>query len=260
MLPSDADGLRPPPAGAPNVFSYFNANEFVGETDSLRLYNFHAAFAVPANSTFTQRPESPIPVAAFDPRNPAGQDDIEQPPPAGSGALLDSIADRLMFRLAYRNFGGHESLVTNQSVEATTGIAGVRWYEIRSPLASPVIYQQGTYAPDQDHRWMGSAAMDKTGGIAIGYNVSSSANNVKPSIRYAYRGPLDAAGALGNETNILVGSGSQTTGLARWGDYSTISVDPVDGCTMVFTTEYLPANGSYNWTTYIYSFKLSTCQ
>jgi hypothetical protein len=104
---------------------------------------------------------------------------------------------------------------------------------------------------------MGSAAMDKTGGIAVGYNVSSS--SVVPSIRYAYRGPTDPAGALGNETNILVGSGSQTTGLARWGDYSTVSIDPVDGCTMVFTTEYLPANGTFNWSTYIYSFKLSTC-
>jgi hypothetical protein len=87
-----------------------------------------------------------------------------------------------------------------------------------------------------------------------------SSSTLVPSIRYAYRGPNDPAGAFGNETGIFTGFGSQTGGLTRWGDYSTISVDPVDGCTMVFTTEYLPANGSYNWTTYIYSFKLSTCQ
>jgi hypothetical protein len=106
---------------------------------------------------------------------------------------------------------------------------------------------------------MGSAAIDKTGGIAVGYNISNS-TTIKPSIRYAYRGPSAPAGAMGNETNILDGPGSQLSTLSRWGDYSTISIDPVDGCTMVFTTEYLPANGTFNWSTYIHSFKLSTCQ
>lgn len=107
---------------------------------------------------------------------------------------------------------------------------------------------------------MGSAAMDNTGGIAIGYNVSN-ATTVKPSIRYAYRGPADTLGTLGNETGILTGPGVQTGNqLSRWGDYSTISVDPVDRCTMVFTTQYIPSNGSFNWSTYIHSFKLSTCQ
>ncbi|MCA1556465.1 MAG: hypothetical protein LC747_07220, partial [Acidobacteria bacterium] len=119
------------------------------------------------------------------------------------------------------------------------------------------VYQQGTYAPSSDYRWMGSAAMDKTGGIAVGYNISSGA--IKPSIRYASRGPADVLGAMGIENNILDGPGVQTATLARWGDYSMMSVDPVDDCTMVFTTEYIPANGNFNWTTYIHSFKLSTC-
>ena len=100
--------------------------------------------------------------------------------------------------------------------------------------------------------------VDKTGGIAIGYNISN-ANTIQPSIRYAYRGPADPLGTLGNETSVFVGPGSQTGNLTRWGDYSTISVDPVDGCTMVFTTEFIPSNGSFNWTTFIHSFKLSTC-
>src|SRR6185295_16663541 len=143
------------------------------------------------------------------------------------------------------------------------GVSAIRWYELTNAtgqtLASalPVVRQQGTFSPTSEYRWMGSAAIDKTGGIAVGYNVSSSA--IKPSIRYAYRGPADPLGTLGNETSILVGPGSQTTNLARWGDYSTISVDPVDGCQMVFTGEYIPSNGNYNWTTYIHSFKLSTC-
>jgi hypothetical protein len=185
-------------------------------------------------------------------------------PQPGTTQQLDSLGDRLNYRLSYRNFGDHEAMVINHPV-ATGGTSGIRWYELRNASgqtlgsANPVVFQQGTYSPDSTYRWMGSAAMDKAGGIAIGYNVSSS--TVVPSIRYAYRSAGDPAGALGNETNILVGGGSQSgNSLARWGDYSTISVDPVDGCTMVFTTEYLPATGNYNWTTHIYSFKLSTCQ
>jgi hypothetical protein len=106
---------------------------------------------------------------------------------------------------------------------------------------------------------MGTAAMDRTGGIAIGYNVSSSL--IKPGIRYAVRGLTDVLGALGNETELLVGPGAQTgNSLSRWGDYATMSVDPTDDCTMVFTTEYIPVDGSFNWKTAIYSFRLSTCQ
>ena len=177
--------------------------------------------------------------------------------------MLDSLGDRLNYRLSYRNFGTHEAMVINHPV-ATGNTTGIRWYELRNAAgqslssAAPVVYQQGTYSPDSVYRWMGSAALDKTGGIAIGYNISSSSTG--PSIRYTGRGPADPLGALGSESFVMDGAGSQLATLARWGDYSTISVDPRDGCTMVFTTEYLPANGSYNWTTYIYSFKLSTCQ
>ena len=167
-----------------------------------------------------------------------------------------------MYRLSYRNLGTREALVINHSVTSGSGV-GIRWYELTNATgqtlasAAPVLRQQGTFAPTNDFRWMGSAAMDKTGGIAVGYNISSS--SVVPSIRYAYRGPLDPLGTLGNETTILVGGGIQTATLTRWGDYSTISVDPVDGCTMVFTSQFQPGNGNFNWSTWIHSFKLSTC-
>jgi hypothetical protein len=167
-----------------------------------------------------------------------------------------------MYRLSYRNLGSRESLLVNHSV-ATNNVSGIRWYELSNATgqtissATPIVRQQGTFAPTAEYRWMGSAAMDQTGGIAVGYNVSSSA--IKPSIRYAFRGPNDTLGTLGGETSVLVGPGSQTGTLSRWGDYSTISVDPVGGCNMVFTTEYIPSDGSFNWSTYIHSFKLSTC-
>jgi len=156
-------------------------------------------------------------------------------------------------------------MVVNHAVTAGSA-TGIRWYELRNPSSgtlsnsTPIVYQQGTYAPnDGAYRWMGSAAMDKAGNIAVGYNVSST--SVVPNIRYAFRAAGDPAGSLGNETSIFGGGGVQTgNSLARWGDYSTISVDPVGGCSMVFTTEYIPSNGSFNWSTYIHSFKLSSCQ
>lgn len=167
-----------------------------------------------------------------------------------------------MYRLAYRNFGDHESLVVNHSV-ASNSVSGLRWYELRNSAGSnmangtPVVYQQGTFQPDSNWRWMGSAAMDKVGNLAIGYSLSSS--TITPAIRFAYREPGDALGSLGNESFIFNGGGSQTSTLHRWGDYSTISVDPVDDCTLWYTTEYIPANGSFNWNTRIANFKFSTC-
>lgn len=249
LEPADLEGITPPPVGSPNLLMSMTST-------AIQFWRFAVNWAT-GTGTLTG-PTNVAGVAAYS-RACGGGACVVQP---GTTTRLDSLADRLMYRLSYRNFGTHEALVINHSVTSGTGV-GIRWYELRNAAgqtfgsAAPVLFQQGTFAPSNDFRWMGSAAMDKTGGIAIGYNISSSA--IVPSIRYAYRGPSDPAGTLGNETTVLVGSGSQTGSLTRWGDYSTISVDPVDGCTMVFTTQFQPANGSFNWSTYIHSFKLSTC-
>ncbi|MCA1631316.1 MAG: hypothetical protein LC774_13435 [Acidobacteria bacterium] len=252
LEPADIEGTTLPAAGTANPLLSITST-------SLLSWKFAVNWAA-GTGTLTG-PTTVAGVAAFS-RACGGGTCIPQP---GTTQQLDSLGDRLMYRLSYRNFVDHEMLLVNHSV-ATGGVTGVRWYELRNALgntisgATPVIFQQGTYAPTSDYRWMGSAAMDKTGGIAIGYNISN-ASSIKPSIRYAFRSPVDLPGTLGGETSILAGPGVQTGNqLARWGDYSMLSVDPVDGCTMVFTTEYLPANGSFNWTTYISSFKLSTCQ
>jgi hypothetical protein len=250
MEPADLEGTALPPAGTPNLLLSIS-------TSSVLFWRFAVNWSA-GTGTLTG-PTTLSGVAAFS-RACGGGVCIPQP---GTSQQLDSLADRLMYRLSYRNLGTREALVINHSVTSGTGV-GIRWYELSNASgqtmasATPVVRQQGTYAPTNDFRWMGSAAIDKTGGIAVGYNVSN-ASNIVPSLRYAYRGPGDVLGTLGNETSILVGSGIQTATLSRWGDYSTISVDPVDGCTMVFTTEFLPANGNFNWTTYIHSFKLSTC-
>ena len=250
LEPADLEGSTLPPAGSPNLLLSITST-------ALQFWRFSVNWGA-GTGTLTG-PITVAGVAAFS-RACGGGTCIPQP---GTTQQLDSLADRLMYRLSYRNFGAYESMVINHSVTSGSGV-GIRWYELRNAAgqtlgtANPVVNQQGTFAPSSDFRWMGSAAQDKTGGIAIGYNISNG-SSIKPSIRYAYRGPLDTPGTMGNETSALTGPGVQTPTLARWGDYSTISVDPVDGCTMVFTSQFQPADGNFNWNTLIYSFKLSTC-
>ena len=248
LLPSDLDGTTAPPAGSPNFQMNFGSN-------ALNLWKFHADFTTPANSTLTG-PTS-IPVAAFTSACGGGT----CIPQAGTAQKLDSLADRLMYRLAYRNRSGVESLVVNHSVKVSgtkrSEVDGLRWYEIRTPNATPTVYQQSTYSPDTTSRWMGSVAMDKFGNMAIGYSASSAA--IHPAIRYTARLATDPLNTLGTENSIVEGGGSQTANLARWGDYSAMSVDPVDDCTFWYTTEYLKANGTFNWSTRIASFKLAGC-
>ena len=248
LLPSDLDGTTAPPAGSPNYMLFYGKN-------NLNLFKFHADFATSTNSTFTG--PTVIPVAAFLPlcNNNTGTC-VPQP---GTTSQLDSLDDRLMYRLAYRNLGTHESLVVNHSV-ATSSSGGVRWYEIQNPSGSPVLAQQGTFAPDSNYRWMGSIAMDQVGDIAVGYSISSS--SVFPSVAFTGRVPTDPAGTMQAETRVVSGSGSQTSQtrtLTRWGDYSAMQVDPVDDCTFWYTQEYIKTNGVFNWNTRIASFKFPNC-
>ncbi|HEY7781133.1 MAG TPA: hypothetical protein VIC85_13045 [Ktedonobacterales bacterium] len=254
LLPSDVDGTTAPPAGSPDFFLNFGTN-------SLNLWKFHVDFTTPGNSTFAG--PTNIPVAAFTAACSGGGTCIPQP---GTRNQLDSLADRLMYRLAYRNRGGTESLVVNHSVTVSgskrSSITGIRWYELRvsrtpDPTGTVSVFQQGTFAPDSSSRWMGSIAMDKVGDIAMGYSVSSS--TVFPGIRYTGRVPADALGTMEAENTILTGTASQTGTLHRWGDYSSMSVDPVDDCTFWYTTEYIPSSGSFNWATRIASFKFPGC-
>ena len=175
-----------------------------------------------------------------------------------------------MFRLVYRNFGDHESLVLNHSVIADVRI-GVRWYEVRNLSATPSIFQQGTFAPlDQLYRWMGSIAMDHFGDIAVGYSTSSPADF--PSMAYSGRLAGDPAGQLSQgETQLFAGAGPENVGffvppVGRWGDYTDLTVDPTDGCTFWYVNEYFASitNQGANlpgapWQTRIGSFKFSQC-
>lgn len=240
LLPSDTDGTIKPASGEPAFFMNFGTN-------SLNLWKFHVDFNTPANSTFTG--PTTLAVANFTPLCNGGTC-VAQP---GTTQKLDSLADRLMYRLAWRKFAdGHESIVANHAIST-----GIRWYEIRNPNGTPTVFQQGTFHPTAATRWMGSIAMDQAGDIALGYSESS--GSVSPSVFFTGREPSDPAGSLQTETAIVNGTGSQIGGLSRWGDYSALTVDPVDDCTFWYTQEYIRTTGSFNWNTRIANFKFPNC-
>ncbi len=239
LLPSNLRGELPPP-GAPNYFVTTSA------PDLLQIWEFHVDWVTPGNSTFSGPVDlqvAPFVIAAS----------VPQP---NTGTLLDSLSFRPMMQLQYRNIDGDESLWLNHSVAATDGIGGVRWYEVVDPGGAPTVAQQATYQPDGHYRWMGSLAVDQDGNMAVGYSASST--SLFPSIRYAGRYAGEAPDLLPQaEESLIEGTGSQT-GISRWGDYSTMTVDPTDDCTFWYTTEYYITTGS-NWQTRIGSFKLPSC-
>jgi len=168
------------------------------------------------------------------------------------------LGDRLMWRLVYRNFGDHTTLLVSHSIVAGSS-GGVRWYEIHNPETSPTVFQSGTFAPDSQYRWMPAIAMDANQDIAVGYSVSGAGAGQYPSIAYAGRVPTDAAGTLESEVVLKAGAGSQSSGHNRWGDYSSLAIDPTDDCTFWFAEEYEKATGGFNWSTAIGTFKFPGC-
>jgi carboxypeptidase family protein/Kelch motif protein len=247
LMPADVDGSIQPPAGAPNPFTE------IGTNPTWKLWRFHVDFVNPANSTFTQAG-----TLTPDPFNVicGGGSCVPQ---AGVPDTLDTLGDRSMFRNAYRRFpDGHEALVGNMTVDSN-GVAGIRWWEINNATSgTPGFVQQSTYQPDNTWRWMGSAAMDASGDIAVGFSASSS--SIHPELRYAGRLAGDPPNTLGQgEASFGPENGSQIDTVSRWGDYSDLTVDPNDDCTFWYTSEYYQTNSSFNWRTRIGNFKFPGC-
>ncbi len=245
FLPADLDGPEPPP-GAPNYFLRL-ATDVNGQ---LSLWEFRTDWAAPEQATFTQA--AVLEVAPFDPvicgavRACVPQPDTDQ--------KLDVIADRLMFRLPYRNFGDHQTLLATHTVN-NSGRAGIRWYELRATDGGWSVYQQGTYSPgDSKHRWMPSVAMDGQGNIGLAYSVSGP--GVYPSLYFTGRFAADPPGKMTYpEISIATGRGAQTYP-HRWGDYSDLTIDPADDATFWYTGQYGRITGAYQWATRIGAFDL----
>jgi hypothetical protein len=249
FLPSNADGATPPPSGEPSFFVDLSSST------SLHLYRFHVDFANPTKSKFTG--PVVIPVKAYTMACGGGVC-IPQP---GTSQQLDSLGDRLMFRLAYRNFTDHESLVVSHSVMTSKAASGERWYEIRDPNGTPKVFQQGTVTSGGDSLWMGSIAMDKEGNMALGFSESNS-STLHPSLGFTGRVPTDPKNTMESVASIFKAKGSATDA-NRWGDYSSMVIDPSDDCTFWYVNQYIPKTDPKNATTFhtrVASLKFPSCQ
>lgn len=255
MLPADLDGATPP-GGTPNLFCQIDDDAWGYSPDQMQCWGFRVNWTTPAGSSLSH--DAVLPTAAFD-SNLCwyGRNCIPQ---AGTTVKVDALSDRLMYRLQYRYYGTHETIVVNHSVDVDgSDRAGVRWYELRNAGGGWSIFQQGTYAPVGLHRWMGSAAMNGIGDLAIGFSVSS--GSVSPSIAATGRLAGDPLGTMTQgELMIRAGSGYQTHSSGRWGDYSTLAVDPTDDCTFWYTQEYYAVAGAAPWQTSVGAFKLRDCE
>jgi hypothetical protein len=257
LMPSDLDGPQPP-AGTPNFFIRQVDGERFGGSDRLEVFAFSVNWANPPASTFT--PVATLPTNPFDSVLCAATLIGACVPQPGTAQRLETLTVWPMWRAQYRNFGAHETLLTNHTVDVNgRDLGGIRWYELRRPPAGAwSIHQQGTHAPDETvHRWMGSMAMDRDGNIALGY--SAAGNDVFPSIRYTARLASDPAGTMQAEATLVAGGGSQTHSSGRWGNYSSMDVDPLDDCTFWYTTEYYQTTSVAGWRTRVGNFRFPDC-
>jgi hypothetical protein len=267
FLPSHADGILPPPQGDPNHFvqSPALAGEFpVGavpeQQRAYKIWDFHVDWNHPANTSFSLK--ASVPAADF-PVHQCGEPDCEDPdvgcvPQLGTTQEVEGLPYLLMFRNAYRRFpNGRESVLNNFTVNGSS-VAGIRWFELQRTLPGDwTLHQESTYQPDSTWRWMGSIASDNQGNIALGFSASS--KTIKPQIRYAGRLATDPLNILTGEQHLFDGTGSQKSS-DRWGDYSDMTVDPVDDCTFYYTTEYYQITArANNWQTRIGYFRFSEC-
>ena len=263
LLPADIDGSTLPANGTPGFYvgSMDAGGPYGAPQDALTLWKFVVNYTTPASSSFTLA--NTIPISTYDTVYPCTPSARECLPQSGTATKIDilSYRQRPTHRLAYRNFGTHESLVTNQSVEAAPNVAGIRWWEIRNPNGLPVIHQEGTYAPgvtDGIHRWMASAAMDSSGNLGLGFSATSA--TMFPSIYYTGRLVGDPLGTLPQgEGIIMTGTGANTGGGSRWGDYTSLNIDPTDDCTFWYVNQYTPVTSASGWRLRVGSFRFNEC-
>jgi hypothetical protein len=254
-LPADLDGTAPPPIGAPNVALALGSPSLDGSSnDLIHVWSFHVDFETPENSTF----EGPVdvPIDPFTPLECGGPTE-GCVPQLDSDQLLQATPNRLMYRLAYRNFTDHEALVSNFTVDAGEGRAAIRWFELRDPNGAPFVFQQATYAPDDSYRFVGSIAMDHVGNMALGYSKSDA--TIHPSLAVTGRLVLDPPGTMEEESVFFEGPNSQPPVVGSWGFYSSMALDPVDDCQFWFTAEYTGEPAPYFEYTRVGSFRFPSC-
>jgi hypothetical protein len=272
LLPADLDSSAPPPAKQDEFLFSLLASP------NLALYSFHTDWSNPANASITGSGASQtFEVPAFTPAcNGEGLGACV--PQLGTPNKLDVMGDRLLYRVAYYDDvpvkvpvnalpPHYQHWLVMHDVQASGGNVGERWYEFYSSTQTKQVtdiklLQSGTYAPDStNHRWMGSMARDQNGDILMGYSESST--SIYPSIYITGRTLADPNGTMENELPVIAGTGAYLGvfdfNLNRWGDYTSMRLDPADSCTFWYTNEYFATNGISNWSTQINSACFAGC-
>lgn len=260
QLPPHLAGPTPPNGTCPTFWTAVDAayDDSPFANDGYRNHRLCVDWSNLGNSTYT---EGPLVVAGSNFDRFLGNGFSDCIGPIAGGEVLDCLAAFSMYRVQYRWFGSYGSVVFNTTVDAGSDRAGIRWSESRSADGDSgwTLQQDGTYAPTDDlERWMGSIAQDRDGNMALGYSTAGS--NLFPAVRYTSRMAGDAAGTMsGGEISCVEGTGAQIASSNRWGDYSSMSVDPTDDCTFWYTQEYYETTGSFDFNTRICSFRLPSC-
>jgi hypothetical protein len=269
LEPADIEGTTAPPQGRDEFFVSIQNPVNDGNTkttNTMNLWDFHVDWTNPSNSTFTQSTLS-VPTyipGCYDPTNVAYTFCVPEPSFNGkqNHNHVDSVGDRIMWRLAYRNFGSYESFLGSQTIQVGAGIkaqlrqTGILWFELRGS-AVPTVFQTGVVNPDKTlYRFMPSIAQDKTGKAAVGYSTSGVANH--PGIAASW---FSLADPVPTEIAIQAGKADEKN-FQGWGDYTSMTVDPVDDCTFWYVNEYFTTTQitTLTWRTRIGHFKLPTCQ
>jgi hypothetical protein len=252
---ADIDGTGLPPPGAPNIMMATGGTQLKGifDDDGIYFWKVHVDWDSPTNT----KASGPVKIDVAPYHYLCDGQLSNCVPQPGTDQRLDAQGDKIMQRLVYRRVGGHESIVAAHSIATKAGGGGVRWYEFRlDEKRDPVLYQQGTYAPDSFYRWMPSIAMDKNGDIGVGYSFGGGANFAGQ--RFAARLDGDAKAALTLHETVLVNGAAAQTNTLRWEVYTTTAIDPSDDCTFWYVGDYLKA-GETGYSTKIGSFRLPGC-
>ncbi len=253
---ADIDGHGLPPPGAPNIMMATGGTQLkkILDDDGIYAWKVHVDWKTPANTIVS----GPVKISVAPYHYLCGGQLTNCVPQPDTDRRLDVQGDKIMQRLVYRKIGSHESIVAAHSVATKSGGGGVRWYEFRiDKKRDPVLYQQGTYAPDGFYRWMPSIAMDHKGGIGVGYSFGGTPNYAGQ--RFAARQAGDPKGALTFHETVLINGEAAQTNTFRWEDYATTASDPSDDCTFWYVGDYFK-KGDTSYRTRIGSFRLPGCK
>ncbi len=256
LNPADIDGQALPPPGSPEIVMANGGTQLknIFSSDAIQYWKVHVDWQTPSQTSLA----GPFEISVAPYNYLCNGQLTECVPQPGTDTRLDSQGDKLMQRLVYRRIGNHQWIVASDSVDTKAGGGGVRWYEFElNKQFDPQLYQQGTYAPDANYRWMPSMDIDHVGDIGVGYSFGGPQEFVGQ--RFAARKANDPKGQLTFHETVLAAGEAVQTGGTRWEDYTTTAMDPSDDCTFWYVGDYFKKDATH-YSTRIGAFRVPGCK